>query len=74
MKKINYPGYAVKISRWRRLMMWLWAVRHPFVSKGIINRVKEDQKALDQIYNMIMDREFLRALPPINIKKGKSNG
>ena len=39
-------------------MMWLWAVRHPFVSKGVVNRIKADQEVLDTLYNMIIDKTY----------------
>jgi hypothetical protein len=68
MKKTNYPGYAVKISRWRRFMMWLWAVRHPFRYKGVIGKIKADQEVLDTLYNMILEREIKREFPPLTIK------
>lgn len=65
MKNIKYPGYAVKISRWRRFLMWWWAVRHPFRYKGIATKVKANQEVLDEIYNMIIERELKRIYPPI---------
>ena len=65
MKETKYPGYAVKISRWRRLMMWWWSIRHPFRYRGIIAKTKAEQEVLDMLYVYILNRQRKFEMPPI---------
>jgi hypothetical protein len=66
----KYPGkIAFKLSLWERFMFWVSGLFTPKIKSLDMSKYKkEDQEIINRIYNLAFDREFLRALPPLNIK------
>ena len=67
MKKIEYPGYVVKIKWYERLYNWYLNkfIYKPFIYKETLKLVRADQEVVDELYNMAIAKEFSLRCPPV---------
>lgn len=68
MKEVKYPGKAIKISWWDKLVNWWWNFRYPMRVGKPFNAeewIRPNKEVVDRIYNQLIEKQRLSFMPPI---------